>query len=44
MLQPILAWYYALGSQLCHLEKGNKVGTMYGSTEIHERRSVTVMK
>lgn len=26
-----------LGSQLCHLEKGSKVETMYGSTEIFER-------
>ncbi|MDT0582664.1 MULTISPECIES: CTP synthase [Alteromonadaceae] len=26
-----------LGSQLCHLQEGSKVATMYGSTEIHER-------
>jgi CTP synthase len=26
-----------LGSQLCHLEKGSKVETMYGNTEIYER-------
>ena len=26
-----------VGSQLCHLEKGSKVETMYGDVEIHER-------
>ncbi|MBF7072192.1 CTP synthase [Glaciecola sp. MH2013] len=26
-----------VGSQLCHLEEGSKVATMYGDTQIHER-------